>query len=217
MDMDVKEYGGKQEKAEKKIEKIEAEIQNKLQIIKETEKNQHKFDSKLTPLLVQLGDAIRQSNLSGGNRTQIGLDVFRYKFIKTFKEIVHYLKQITLDSIEEGRLTVSQLEYAIQMILDIDDRVHTYNQQSQLAVYLNAIDSTNTNNPDLTQLQNVIKMNLICTEYNAAIKAITLFAFPFADIYLADLRNPRNLCDDDAFNVTSDNLSAVAFSQITKL
>lgn len=126
---------------EEKIKKTETEINKNFEILKETVKNQQKFDYKLTPLLAKLDEAINQSNLSDGNKTQIGLEISRYKLLNIFKEFIRLLKEITLDSIEEVRLTVSQLEYAIEMILDISDRVHTYNQQSELAVYLNAIDA----------------------------------------------------------------------------
>lgn len=104
----------------------------------------------------------------------------------------------------------------MQTMLDINSRVHTYKQQSQLAVYLNEIDSTTTNNPDLTKLQNVIKSNLICTEYAQAIKAITLYTFPFADIYLADLQ-PRNLCDINTFNASPVELSSTAYRHLKQL
>lgn len=124
-----------------------------------------------------------------------------------------------MDFIEKSLIT--QLEYAVETMLDIHDRVHTYNQQSQLAVYLNAIanDPTRSNrNNDavLTQLEIFIKTNLICSKYKKAITAITLFAFPFADTYLADLQ-PRNICDYNTINVTSVDMLSTAQTQITQL
>lgn len=206
-----------------KIAKNEIERDKNLKLLEETVKNQEKFDSKLTPLLEKLENEILRNKLNYSSKSQIGLEVSRYGLMQVFKEFVHYLKQITVDSIEEVRLSIGQLEDAMQMMLDIYDRVQTYNQKSEMVDYLNALASgpatpnqRNQANPVLTQLENFITTNLICTQYKKAINEITLFAFPFGDTYLATLQ-PRNLCEGTKFNVSSLEMLAAAHTQITHL
>lgn len=89
----------KKEKVRKEIETTKTEIISNKQLLKEINENQQKLDSKLTPLLNQLDKEIRGSNLNDQSRSQIELDISRYKLTNLFKEFKHYLKQISIESI----------------------------------------------------------------------------------------------------------------------
>ena len=165
------------------------------------------FDT-ISPMLHQMEGDLKKVADSLKNKTQVSLDVSRYRMQSTLRTMKLQMHELTQGFKVEGRLArcIEQEEEAMNTIINIYEHIENYHDQQNLANYIANICSVsagriNVTDPNLIraidELEIAIRSNVLLKQYRIAIEALKQWVFPFAKGYLEDLMRPEELKQKD--------------------
>lgn len=149
-------------------------------------------------------DAV-EKNLAG--KSSVALDVQKWKIRDTLHSVKRKLG-LSIGGLknEYGVANcVVKIDEAINLIINIYDRIQNYQEQSKLAVYLSEMHSVNYRNMDvvdpqlkdhLNQLHFNLQANIILSQYYRAVDGFKQAVFPFAAEYLDIYQLPATFTAD---------------------
>jgi len=123
------------------------------------------------------------------------LDFKRLKIKETLNSIKNELFSLTslFESHNQVSNTISQIENALQTMIDIHIRIETFAQQNEFANFIaNIIRHKDSTIPEiykgkLNSLENIINENIIVERYQEAVEAFKYWSFPFDCKYAKDI------------------------------
>lgn len=197
-----------------KIEKVsKAMVENKktLKLLQEFELQIY---DKLIPDFMNLHDTIETTRKSLGTKSQVSLDVQKWKIVDTIEDAKFKLLTALEGYSNEPRMKslMDKIIAAISLTIDIYGRIQTYEESSRLANYLAQLQTSSFKNIQFSdlKLQKLyddlmfnIQSNIIIGQYGMATTAFKQTVFPFAAKYLDDYRLPKNLMNEIDSNLTN--------------
>ena len=228
------------EKAGKKLEKVGHAVEmglgifkrykddnKKLQEIDNALNQEHEKIVKLQQFEDEIYDTIRPMLGKGGladelnnvakqlkTKSQVSLDFAKFQIIGKLKDIKLTLQQVTEGFEVNADMTrcIEKQEEAMTTMINIYDRIQTYQSEKKLANYIAAIASVSASriaigdqklNDKVEELEIAIRSNMVLKEYETATNALKQWTFPFASIYLSELKLPRQLQNSDLNNLVA--------------
>ena len=175
------------------------QIENTILKLKEYEDAIHDM---ISPMLHDMEDDLKKVVDSLKNQTQVSLDVSRYRMQSTLRNMKLQIHELTQGFKVEGRLArcIEQEEEAMNTIINIYEHIENYHDQQNLANYIANICSAsagliNVTDPNLVQaieeLEITIRSNILLEQYRTTIDALKQWVFPFAQVYLQELKLPE--------------------------
>lgn len=186
------------------------------------------FEDQVYAELIPMTNAMHENldavekNLSG--KSSVALDVQRWKIRDTLRSVKRNLAQSLSGLKNEHGVEncVLKTDEAINLIINIYDRIQNYQEQSKLAVYLSEMHSASYRDLDvadpqlkdnLNQLQFNLQANIILSQYYRAVDAFKQAVFPFAAEYLDIYQLPVTF----AAEKNLDTVVAIAAEKIKSL
>ncbi|GFR13780.1 uncharacterized protein TNCT_72221 [Trichonephila clavata] len=207
-----------------KIDEINEIIQqagNKFLRLKDYEDNIYSF---IAPMLQSMENNIHNiaENLHG--RSHVSLDVTKWKVQTTLKDIKLQMQQLTQGFQVKDNLArcIEKLEEIMTTIINIYDRIQSYQEQQNLASYIADISSSSScviNIDDsklinaVNHLESLIRSNIALKQYKTIIHSFSQWVFPFAHNYLEKSQLPSHL----ELEKSLENLATKAVTEIKNL
>ena len=179
-----------------KIEQLEKAIEanaKQLKQIGEFEKTVQSFYEKE---LNQMRHYIENFQHELKGQSHVALDVSKWNIQKTLGHIKQFTIDITKELKVEGQLadTIQKVIDAINLVINIYDRIQDFQDQTVLANYIANIESSSSkisvkNNKLQEYIDNLditISHNLILNQYIKTINAFKQWVFPFANKYMQE-------------------------------
>jgi uncharacterized membrane protein len=159
---------------------------------------------KLVPMLSGMANNIEEMNRTLGTKSQVGLDVSRWKIQSTLKEIMVEVGAMTkgFEVEDKFRRSIDKLSEALVMLINIYDRIQTFREKQLELNFIANIASPGSASIDLTEspygpyvleLDQIIHCNLVLTEFEQVANAFKQWAFPFAHSHMSMFYLPENL------------------------
>ena len=205
-----------------------ATINNAIQEIEDTILKLKEYEDAIydtiSPMLHDMEEDLKKVVDSLKNKTQVSLDVSRYRMQSTLRNMKLQMHDLTQGFKVEGRLarSIEQEEEAMNTIINIYEHIENYHDQQNLANYIANICSAsagliNVTDPNLVQaidkLEIAIRSNILLEQYRTTVDALKQWVFPFAQVYLPELKLPEQFKPEDNL----ENQVSEAKSEIEKI
>ncbi|GFS38772.1 uncharacterized protein NPIL_616941 [Nephila pilipes] len=170
----------------------------------------------LTPLLQNMENNLQNVANSLDGKSQVSLDVAKWKVQSTLKDMKLKIQKFTqgFDITDNLARCIEKLEEIMTTLINVYDRVQTYEDQQNLSDYIADISSAsassiNISDPKLVKAVNdleiTIRSNLVLNQYKTVINAFQQWVFPFAHRYLTASQLPSHLkLDGNIEDLVSD-------------
>ncbi|GBN27198.1 hypothetical protein AVEN_46586-1 [Araneus ventricosus] len=157
-------------------------------------------------------------------KSQVSLDVTKWKVQSALRDMKLQMQQLTEGFQVKDNMArcIEKLEEVMTTLINVYDRIQSYQDQQNLANYIADISSSsassiNISNPTLViavnRLEMLIRSNLVLTQYKTAVNAFKQWVFPFAHNYLEESMLPSHL----ELKKNIENLIDSAVKQIESL
>ncbi|GBN84605.1 hypothetical protein AVEN_232252-1 [Araneus ventricosus] len=179
------------------MEKIEDKI-------KELRKYEENIYDAIVPMLQEMEDHMKDISDKLGSKSQIALDVTKWQVQSTLKDMRLQMERLTegFEVKDDLNRSIEKLDEVMITLINIYDRIQSYQDQQNLANYIADISSVaassiNIKNQQLVNAVNhlefVIRANIVLNQYKSAIDAFKQWVFPFADDYIEKPMLPSQL------------------------
>lgn len=166
------------------------------------------INDDLLPIMGDLQTNIEEISSSLANMSSVSLDVIQWKIGDKFRRIQKKLQKAVSGFTygDDAVNYLSRINEAINLIINIFDRIQDYYDQSKLAAFVSELDSIsyqnlNINDAELESQMNELQLsflsNVIRSQYYRAIDALKQTVFPFADDYLKTYELPSVIASND--------------------
>lgn len=178
--------------------------------------------SELIPMVDALQEEIDNIERNIANKSSVALNMVRWKFLNIFHKVRKKLGDAVsrfdvTSSIKESLVRIGE---AINLIINIFDRIQQYQDDSKLANYLADLQLANyeyldvkpQTQEDIIELKHYLHANLILSQCYRAINAFKQAMFPYAVDYLDIYGFPND------FNTKNfDDIIAIATNKMISL
>ncbi|KAG4066107.1 hypothetical protein HA402_010309 [Bradysia odoriphaga] len=160
--------------------------------------------SELMPLVDEMYEYAVNVEQNLVDKSSVALDITRWNVKRTIRNVqmklIDELSQFEIDSNINGCMV--RLNEAMELLIDIYDRIQNYEEESKFVTYLSEIHTTSASDSiihdvDLRKRFNEMKMNLQVNlfhgQYFRVLGAFKQALFPYAADYLADYELPSSL------------------------
>lgn len=177
------------------------ETDSKIEQLKQFE---NEINLTFYPMLEKMSNDLNDVVISLDGKSKVSLDITKWKVQSSLKNIRSELKQITEGFKTENKLNrcFDLLEEAMILMINIYDRIRSYQEQQNLANYIANISSDSTTSNDFTEpklneisqkLEYVVRSNLALKQYQIALNAFNQWVFPFAKLFGKKIKLPDQL------------------------
>lgn len=170
--------------------------------------------AELIPTVDELHDTLTNIQENLEDKSSVALDVIQWKIRDTLRAVQKKLGDGVsgFETEYDVNNCLVRVNEAIHLIINIYDRIQSYEEHSKFASYLSDIQSSNYQNLDVSddhlrkninELQQNIEANLILAQYYRAIDAFKQAVFPYAADYLDVFDLPDSLNVTDLHGITA--------------
>ena len=199
-----------------KLKEIDHAIEEEQEKIRKLRQFEDEIYDIIKPMLGEggLADELDDVAKQLKGKSQVSLDIAKFNIIGKLKDIKLTLQQVTEGFDVQADMTrcIEKQEEAMTTLINIYDRIQNYQSQKQLANYIASIASASASripigdrqlNDKVNELEIVIRSNMVLKEYETATSALKQWVFPFASIYLSDIKLPEQLDSSDLNSLVS--------------
>ncbi|KAF7990950.1 hypothetical protein HCN44_000755 [Aphidius gifuensis] len=146
----------------------------------------------LIPFIQRLVSISSENNFD--DQSHVELDIKKWKIKDAItdvqKQVLDMIKRF--DAQNQFEFSIDQVNYGIQTMIKMYDRIQDEMDRMALANYIATISRNNkiTNDPKMNEiidtLELVLKANMVLHEYEQAINAFKQHVFPYAEFYLGE-------------------------------
>ena len=203
----------KWDKEKKAIAEVDKLIEENKEKIERYKKFEDSIYESLQPILGKGGLADEFGGIPAKleNKSQITLDFERFNIKGKLKEIKTELKKIIGEFAMSNDLMhcIDKQEEVITTFINIYDRIESYKREKKLGAYIAAIASASASRisvqdrkleDKILEMEIAIRSNMVLKEYEIATNALKQWTFPFASVYLSELKVPSQLADSPDLN-----------------
>lgn len=199
---------------------------------KETLRALYEFEKQIHTQLKPMID-VMQSNLDDveknlDDKSLVGLNVQKWKVGDTLRAIQKSFGDVMQGFQSEYRVInyMQRINEAMNLIINIFDRIQNYQEQTEFAVYLSQLHladyrNLNVDNVQLrdtiNQLQFNLQSNIILGQYDRAVDAFKQAIFPFAAEYLDIYQLPAALLTTSKTDQNMDSVIGTVVDNIKSL
>lgn len=169
------------------------------------------------PMMRGMRDDMRNVEKNLESKSHVSLDVTKWKVQSHLKELKSKMDSFTKGYSVQEELgeCIEKITFALTTIINIYDRMQSYQDQQTLAVYIANINSPYIQNikvsgeyrESITKLELMIQSNIIMQLFNNVVSSFKQHVFPFALQFLDNYKIPDvlKLTDDNDVNVLKTN------------
>lgn len=175
-------------------------VDNKISQLKLFEDNIY---DNLVPLLHNVHDHVKFQANNMDSKSQVGLKELQWQIQDYMKNVQCKLQKISQGFGEQKNMVqcIEELKDVLTRMISMYDFIEVYRDHKIFADYIASINFTNSNmivcnkeiQESLVNLEFTIKANVIFSQYFSAVKTLSQYIFPFADLYFADFILPEHL------------------------
>ncbi|CAL1285800.1 unnamed protein product [Larinioides sclopetarius] len=177
------------------------ELENQLKKLREYE--EYIYDS-IVPMLNEMIEHMKDISEKLGTKSQVALDVTKWQVQSNLKDMRLEMQKLTKGfSVKDdlGR-SIEKLDEVMTTLINIYDRIQTYQDQKSLADYIGDISSVAASRIGIKNQQLVnavnhleykIRANILLEQYKSVIDALKQWVFPFADRYIEKSMLPSQI------------------------
>ncbi|GFS38774.1 uncharacterized protein NPIL_616951 [Nephila pilipes] len=170
----------------------------------------------LTPLLQNMENNLQNVANSLDGKSQVSLDVAKWKVQSALKDMKLKIQKFTqgFDITDNLARCIEKLDEVMTTLINVYDRVQTYEDQQNLSDYIADISSASASSIEVSNstlgksvndLEIIIRSNLVLNQYKTVINAFQQWVFPFAHRYLKASQLPSHLkLDENIEDLVSD-------------
>ncbi|GFT48415.1 uncharacterized protein NPIL_178081 [Nephila pilipes] len=195
--------------------------ENEMRRLQDYEANIYKT---LVPLLENMQGNFHEIVNELEGKSKVNLDVTKWQVQSALKDIKLQMQHFTdgFEVKEDLTRCIEKLDEVMTTLMNIYDRIQSYQEQQNLANYIADISSPVATGIKLSDsklqkavidLEILIRSNLVLQQYKTAIDAFKQWVFPFAHNYLQDYQLPTHL----KLEGSVENLVTDAVKQIEDL
>ncbi|GIY03651.1 hypothetical protein CDAR_526651 [Caerostris darwini] len=211
---EIKEDKAKVDELNKAIK----EAENKYQSLQQYEEKIH---NTIAPMLQNMEDDLRDNADNLNSKSQVTLDVTKWRVQSTLKDMKSQMQHLTQGFQTRVGLArcLEKLEEAVTTLINIYDRIQSYQDQQQLASYIADMSSAsasaiNISDPNLVRAVNYIetsiKSNIVLNQYKKVFNSFKQWVFPFGSNFLERPLLPSQLeLDEDLENLASNAVTHI--------
>ncbi|CAL1286288.1 unnamed protein product [Larinioides sclopetarius] len=188
------------EKMDTVIDAME-KIEDKIKKLREYEESIY---DTIAPMLQEMKDHMKDISENLKSKSQVALDVTKWQVQSTLKDMRLKMQRLTegFNVKDDLSRSIERLDEVMTTLINIYDRIQSYQDQQNLANYIADISSVtassiNIKNQQLgnavNQLEFAIRANIALMQYKSAINAFKQWVFPFADHYIKKSLLPSQL------------------------
>ncbi|CAL1300188.1 unnamed protein product [Larinioides sclopetarius] len=215
------EIYGKYKEDKEEMDTVTKSMENMsetIQMLKEYEKSIY---DTIAPMLQNMENEMKDISAKLQSKSHVALDVTKWQVQKSLKDMKSQMQKLT-----EGRgvqndlgRSIEKLDEAMTTLINVYDRMQSYQDQQNLANYIADISSVSANSINvkdqqlakaINDLEYAIRGNLVLEQYKTAIDALRQWVFPFSDHYIEKSMLPSQLQMD----TNIENLLQTAARQI---
>ncbi|GBN84786.1 hypothetical protein AVEN_6331-1 [Araneus ventricosus] len=183
------------------ITKSMEEMKDKIVMLREYEKNIY---DTTAPMLQEMEDHLKDISAKLGTKSHVALDVTKWQVQSSLKDMKLQMQQLTEghDVKDDLSRSIEKLDEVMTTLINVYDRIQSYQDQQNLANYIADISSVPASNINIkdqqlvnavNHLEFVIRANIVLEQYKSAIDALKQWVFPFADRYIERHMLPSQL------------------------
>ncbi|KAF8789795.1 hypothetical protein HNY73_007706 [Argiope bruennichi] len=194
-------------KMKEDIEKMDAiteaieKIEDKMKALRDYE--ERIYDS-IVPMLQDMEDNMKEISDKLANKSEVALDVTKWQVQSTLKDTKLQIQRLTegFEIKSDLSRSIEKLDDVMTTLINIYDRIQSYQNQQNLANYIADISSVAASSINIkdqklanavNHLEFAIRANILLKQYKAAINAFKQWVFPFADHYIEKPMLPSQL------------------------
>lgn len=185
-----------------KVDKAKDAVDQTIGSLVKIRQFEEKIYRDLIPAVREMHATLEKSRTTLGTKSHVGLDVQKWKIRNTINDV----KDDLLDAVEgfksekAMRSLSEKLTSAMDVLIDIYQRIQDYQEHTRLVTFLGRIQTADFNNIRddklrlfFDHLRLNIQSNIIIGQHSLAIDAFKQAVFPFALTYLDDFQLPKSL------------------------
>ncbi|GBN58883.1 hypothetical protein AVEN_245906-1 [Araneus ventricosus] len=183
------------------ITKSMEEMKDKIVMLREYEENIYEATA---PMLQEMEDHLKDISAKLGTKSHVSLDVTKWQVQSSLKDMKLQMQQLTEghDVKDDLSRSIEKLDEVMTTLINVYDRIQSYQDQQNLANYIADISSVAASNINIkdqqlvnavNHLEFVIRANIVLEQYKSAIDALKQWVFPFADHYIEREMLPSQL------------------------
>ncbi|KAF8789449.1 hypothetical protein HNY73_007386 [Argiope bruennichi] len=158
----------------------------------------------IEPMLQEMEDHMKEISEKLGSKSQVSLDVTKWQVQSTLKDMKLQMERLTEGFVVKDELSrsIEKLDEVMTTMINLYDRIQSYQNQHDLANYIADISSVSASNIPIkdqllvnavNRLEFAIRANIVLKQYKSAMDAFKQWVFPFADSYIEKSMLPSQL------------------------
>lgn len=200
---------------EKKIDAVSEEIGKAEKTYQKYQKLEKEAFDTLVPMLSMIRDDLKNIQNGLTAQTHAALDMARWdvqgKLRTTRAVVAKFVEGYNVESsIAES---FQKLDDAFTLLINLYDRIQSYQDQEKLVSYIGSVVSTGFDNirvedpgleSDVIDLRQILAANIVLSQYLRAVNAFKQVVFPFAGAYLSNYVLPPHLQPEKSLSALID-------------
>lgn len=178
----------------------------------------------IIPMLKDMQSDLKKIAESLKNKSRVQLDITKWKSQTRLRDMKLEMHELTAGFQVESSLArlIEKQEETMNTLINIYDRIDNYHDQQELGDYIGNICSAGAKRIQITdqnlansidELEIAIRSNILIKQYTSTINALKQWVFPFAKVYLQELKRP----DQFKLDNNLDNQVEEAKAEIEKI
>lgn len=186
------------------INKLGEAIKEQTKVLEKLGKYKNSVKNEMGPALEMMSGDVLNVAKSLGGQSQASLDVIKWQLQSKLRKM-----NLNIQSMVEG-LNVTDLfintfrkvEDALNTIINVYDRIESYQQEQKLATYIANVNSADSNSIQvhnatlqsaIDYLEVILSCNMVIKQYQTAVDSFKQYVFPLAHLFLKELVLPSYL------------------------
>lgn len=191
---------------DEKLDQIGMAIKQDMKILMDLMRLEDQIFSDLLPTINEMHAYLQGFEKNLTNKSSIALDIMKWRIHDILRTIQKKFGDAVSGYSNEYDINncLVRIGETMTLLIDINDRIHGYQEQSQLISYLTRLQLMNHKNiqlPDnieFIELETNLQRNLILSLYDRALNAFKQAIFPYAAEYLDFYQLPSALVANDS-------------------
>lgn len=205
-------------KLQDSINEVNEAIAKQLGKILKLQKSTRKVLDVMVPMVLQLQKDIDKLQNDLDNDSHVELDIAKWNLKGSLRVVKTALREMSEGTETQADLTdnIDQLEETLSLLINIHDRIESYNEHAQFAKYMANMITGGTpsfQNPALGQavatFRKTIRRNIVLQQYEVGIRAVKQHLFPFANFILSAWQLPPTLDPEDIEQITQTAVTKI--------
>lgn len=191
-----------------KLNELAGTISKVQQKLRDLQEFQSEIYRTMLPMIKNMKETMEDLENNSGGKSHVALDVSKWQVQSKLRDMKLDLKRYTDGyTVQEdlGRL-VDKLDETMTTLINVFDRIQSYQEQEEFADYIADIQTASADDPFIKDVvlrqavfdvKRIISTNILLGQYVSATSGFKQYVFPFVVYYLEAYKLPPELEVDD--------------------